>query len=137
MPSSKAPIPTQAPSRSPPWKSSIPPPMRPAKPIQHGWNARARQPPSCSRAGPAIARGVHFDLWKGEACVDPLIPAMVDNMKAKGIAELDEGALIVRVQRPEDKKEIPPLILVKRDGAAMYSTTDLATIVDRVNEQNP
>jgi len=83
------------------------------------------------------ALGVHFDLWKGEACVDPLIPAMVETMKAKGIAELDKGALIVRVEKPEDKKEIPPLILVKSDGAAMYSTTDLATIVDRVNEQNP
>jgi arginyl-tRNA synthetase len=83
------------------------------------------------------ALGVHFDLWKGEACVDPLIPGMVDKMKAMGIAEVDQGALIVRVERPDDKKEIPPLILVKRDGAAMYSTTDLATIVDRVHEQNP
>ncbi|MEZ5831864.1 MAG: arginine--tRNA ligase [Dongiaceae bacterium] len=83
------------------------------------------------------ALGVHFDLWKGEACVDPLIADMVAKMKAQGIAEEDQGALIVRVARPDDKKEIPPLILVKRDGAAMYSTTDLATIVDRVNEQNP
>lgn len=83
------------------------------------------------------ALGVHFDLWKGEAHVDPLIPAMVDKMKAMGIAVEDQGALIVRVEQPDDKKEIPPLILVKRDGAAMYSTTDLATIVDRVNEQNP
>lgn len=83
------------------------------------------------------ALGVHFDLWKGEACVDPLIAPMVDKMKALGIAEEDQGALIVRVARPDDNKEIPPLILVKRDGAAMYATTDLATIVDRVNEQNP
>jgi len=83
------------------------------------------------------ALGVHFDLWKGEACVDPLIPPMVAQMKAKGIAEVDKGALIVRVAKPDDKAEIPPLILVKSDGAAMYSTTDLATIVDRVNEQNP
>ena len=83
------------------------------------------------------ALGVHFDLWKGEAHVDPLIAPMVDKMKAQGIAVEDQGALIVRVERPDDKKEIPPLILVKRDGAAMYSTTDLATIVDRVHEQNP
>lgn len=83
------------------------------------------------------ALGVHFDLWKGEAHVDPLIAPMVEKMKAQGIAEVDQGALIVRVERPDDKKEIPPLILVKRDGAAMYSTTDLATIVDRVEEQNP
>src|SRR5262245_11717335 len=83
------------------------------------------------------ALGVHFDLWKGEAHVDPLIGPMVEQIKAKGIAEVDQGALIVRVQRPDDRKEVPPLILVKRDGAAMYSTTDLATIVDRVHEQNP
>jgi arginyl-tRNA synthetase len=83
------------------------------------------------------ALGVHFDLWKGEAHVDPMIAPMVDKMKAMGLAEEDQGALIIRVAREDDKKEIPPLILVKRDGAAMYSTTDLATIVDRVHEQNP
>lgn len=83
------------------------------------------------------ALGVHFDLWKGEAHVDPLIGPMVEKMKGMGLAEEDQGALIVRVAQPDDKKEIPPLILVKRDGAAMYSTTDLATIVDRVHEQNP
>ncbi len=83
------------------------------------------------------ALGVHFDLWKGEACVDPLIAPMVDKMKAMGLAREDQGALIVPVAKPDDKKEIPPLILIKRDGAAMYSTTDLATIVDRVQEQNP
>jgi arginyl-tRNA synthetase len=83
------------------------------------------------------ALGVHFDLWKGEAHVDPLIAPMVDKMKAMGLAQEDQGALIIPVAREDDKKEIPPLILVKRDGAAMYSTTDLATIVDRVHEQNP
>lgn len=81
--------------------------------------------------------GVYFDLWKGEACVDPLIPPMVAQMKAKGIVEESDGALVVRVARDDDKMEIPPLILVKSDGAAMYATTDLATIVDRVNCQNP
>lgn len=81
--------------------------------------------------------GVHFDLWKGEACVDPLIPPMVALMKKKGIVEESDGALIVRVARDDDKMEIPPLILVKSDGAVMYGTTDLATIVDRVNCQNP
>src|SRR6185295_88186 len=83
------------------------------------------------------ALGVHFDLWKGEACVDPLIAPMVDKMKAMGLAHEDQGALIIQVAKPDDKKEIPPLILIKKDGAAMYSTTDLATIVDRVHEQNP
>jgi arginyl-tRNA synthetase len=83
------------------------------------------------------ALGVHFDLWKGEACVDPLIAPMVEKMKAMGLAREDQGALIIPVAKPDDKKEIPPLILIKKDGAAMYSTTDLATIVDRVHEQNP
>ncbi|MDY0882906.1 arginine--tRNA ligase [Dongia soli] len=81
--------------------------------------------------------GVHFDLWKGEACVNDLIAPMVEEMKAKGVVEESDGALIVRVAEESDKMEIPPLILVKSDGAAMYSTTDLATIVDRVNCQNP
>jgi arginyl-tRNA synthetase len=81
--------------------------------------------------------GVHFDLWKGEACVNDLIPPMVEEMKSKGIAVEDKGALIVHVKEETDKQDIPPLILIKSDGAAMYATTDLATIVDRVNCQNP
>ncbi|WP_374652724.1 arginine--tRNA ligase [Dongia sp.] len=81
--------------------------------------------------------GVHFDLWKGEACVNDIIPPMVAEMREKGIAVEDKGALIVHVKEESDKQEIPPLILIKSDGAAMYATTDLATIVDRVNCQNP
>jgi arginyl-tRNA synthetase len=81
--------------------------------------------------------GVYFDLWKGEACVNDLIPPMVEEMKKKGIAIEDKGALIVPVKEETDKQDIPPLILIKSDGAAMYGTTDLATIVDRVNCQNP
>jgi arginyl-tRNA synthetase len=81
--------------------------------------------------------GVHFDLWKGEACVNDLIAPMVEQMKAKGVVEESDGAQIVRVAEDSDKMEIPPLILVKSDGAVLYGTTDLATIVDRVKEQNP
>ncbi|HVO02944.1 MAG TPA: arginine--tRNA ligase [Candidatus Cybelea sp.] len=81
--------------------------------------------------------GVHFDLWKGEACVHDLIPPMIEKMKRLGIVEESEGAEVVRVAEPDDKHEIPPMILVKSDGAYMYATTDLATIVDRVNCQNP
>ncbi|OPZ69117.1 MAG: Arginine--tRNA ligase [Firmicutes bacterium ADurb.Bin467] len=76
-------------------------------------------------------------MWKGEAHVDPLIGPMVEKLKQRGIAHQDKGAWIIPVAKPDDKAEIPPLILVKSDGAAMYSTTDLATIVDRVQEQNP
>ncbi len=80
---------------------------------------------------------VHFDLWKGEADVDPLIAGMVTDMAAKGVVEQDQGAGIIRVGEEGDKTEIPPLILVKSDGAATYATTDLATILDRVTEHNP
>jgi arginyl-tRNA synthetase len=81
--------------------------------------------------------GVEFDLWNGEASVDPLIPPMIEDLKARGIAEESEGALVIQVSQPDDKKEMPPLILLKSDGAALYGTTDLATIVDRVKSFDP
>ena len=81
--------------------------------------------------------GVAFDLWKGEADVHDLIQPMIDAMKARGIAEESEGALVVLVAEPGDKHEVPPLILIKSDGAVMYGTTDLATIVDRVRSHDP
>jgi arginyl-tRNA synthetase len=81
--------------------------------------------------------GISFDLWKGEAYVDPLIAPMVEDLKKRGLAVESEGALVVNVARPDDKKEIPPLILLKSDGAVLYGTTDLATIVDRVKSQDP
>lgn len=83
------------------------------------------------------ALGVHFDLWKGEASVHHLIAPMVEELKAKGLATESEGALIIEVAQEGDKKEIPPLILYKRDGAVMYGTTDMATIVERVKEHSP
>lgn len=75
--------------------------------------------------------GVHFDLWNGEAIVDPLIPNMVEGFKTQGITEMSDGALIIRVAEDDDKKDIPPLILISSAGAALYATTDLATILDR------
>ncbi|HEY5049123.1 MAG TPA: arginine--tRNA ligase [Rhizomicrobium sp.] len=81
--------------------------------------------------------GVRFDLWKGEADVDPLIGAMIEDLKTRGLAVISEGALVVPVVEPGDKKEMPPLILLKSDGAVLYGTTDLATIVDRVRSQDP
>src|SRR5262245_51577862 len=77
------------------------------------------------------ALGVQFDLWKGEADVHDLIEPMIDAMKARGIAEESEGALVVRVAESGDKHEVPPLILTKSDGAVMYGTTDLATMLAR------
>jgi arginyl-tRNA synthetase len=81
--------------------------------------------------------GIEFDLWNGGASVDPLIPPMIADLKARGLAEESQGALVVQVAEPGDKKEIPPLILLKTDGAALYGTTDLATIIDRVKQFDP
>lgn len=83
------------------------------------------------------ALGVHFDLWEGEASVHDLIAPMVHDLKAKGLAAEDDGAVVIPVAQEDDSKDIPPLILYKRDGAVMYGTTDLATIVDRVNKYSP
>ena len=83
------------------------------------------------------ALGVHFDLWKGESDVNELIPGLVDDFKARGVAELSDGAWIVRVAREDDKKELAPLILVSSQGSALYATTDLATILDRRDSLNP
>ena len=77
------------------------------------------------------ALGVHFDLWKGESDVHGLIPAMVEDFKARGVAEQSEGALIIPIALDGDKKQQPPLILVSSEGSALYGTTDLATILDR------
>ncbi|MCP5432113.1 MAG: arginine--tRNA ligase [Alphaproteobacteria bacterium] len=80
---------------------------------------------------------VHFDLWKGESDADPLIGEMIAAMRAKGIAEESEGALIVRVAQDGDKTELPPVILTSSQGTALYHTTDLATILDRVRSFSP
>ena len=81
--------------------------------------------------------GVTFDLWNGEASVDPLIAPMIEDLKQRGLAVESQGALVVEVAEPNDKKEMPPLILLKSDGAVLYGTTDLATIIDRVKSENP
>jgi arginyl-tRNA synthetase len=81
--------------------------------------------------------GVRFDLWKGESDAEPFVPALVEDLKACGIAELDAGAWIIRVAREADKKEMPPIILVNRDGAIGYHGSDLGTIVDRKQGIDP
>ena len=76
--------------------------------------------------------GVTFDLWLGEASVHERVAPMIARMKANGSAVASQGALIVDVSEPDDKAEIPPLMLAKSDGAYTYGTTDVATIDERV-----
>ena len=80
---------------------------------------------------------VDFDLWKGESDVHELIPDMVAYMKEEGYAHESEGALVVDVKEETDTKEVPPCMILKSDGAALYNTTDLATILDRMNNLHP
>ena len=80
---------------------------------------------------------VHFDLWKGESDVHDLIPGMVDYMKQHGYAHESQGALVVDVAEESDTKEMPPCMILKSDGAALYATTDLATIQERMKEYRP
>jgi len=77
---------------------------------------------------------VHFDLWLGESDTQSLLDELIARLKAAGFAHESEGALVVDVTQPDDKKELPPLLLVKSDGAVLYGTTDLATIDLRVQE---
>ena len=111
------------------------------------WQLRKGPRPTCSGAVPVTLRcgvtssrspappqeadfddlGVHFDLWMGESDVEGRIPEMLERVRASGAAEESEGALIVRVDLPDDRMEIPPLLLVTSRGSYLYSTTDLAT----------
>ena len=81
--------------------------------------------------------GVSFELWKGESDADPYIPAMAKKMQDDGYAYISDGALVVDVAEETDSKEIPPCMILKSDGAAMYNTTDLATLIWRMEDYNP
>ena len=80
---------------------------------------------------------VSFELWKGESDAQLYIPAMVQKMKDDGFAYISDGALVVDVKEDTDTKEIPPCMILKSDGASLYNTTDLATIVWRMKDYNP
>lgn len=80
---------------------------------------------------------VEFDLWKGESDVHDLIPEMVGYMKKGGYAYISEGALVVDVREETDTKEMPPCMILKSDGASLYNTTDLATIMERMRLYHP
>lgn len=74
---------------------------------------------------------VEFDLWKGESDAQPYIPEMVERLKKEGYAYESNGALVVDVKEDSDTKEVPPCMILKSDGASLYTTTDLATLVER------
>lgn len=80
---------------------------------------------------------VDFDLWKGESDVHDRIPGMVEYLKKEGYAHESDGALVVDVKEESDTREIPPCMILKSDGASLYNTTDLATIMERMEQIGP
>ncbi len=78
--------------------------------------------------------GVYFDYWLGESDTQPILRVMVDELVANGTAVISQGATIIDVSMPDDKNEVPPLMLLKSDGTALYGTTDLATIYQRMRD---
>ena len=80
---------------------------------------------------------VSFELWLGESDAQPYVPAMVQKMKEDGFAYMSDGALVVDVKEDTDTKEIPPCMILKSDGASLYNTTDLATLVQREENYHP
>ncbi len=80
---------------------------------------------------------VEFDLWKGESDAQPYIPGMIDDLIRKGLAHESQGALVVDIAEETDSKELPPCIIRKSDGASLYATSDLATIVEREQDFHP
>lgn len=80
---------------------------------------------------------VHFDLWKGESDADPYIPGLIQNLVDQGLAYESQGALVVDIAEETDSKELPPCIVRKSDGAALYATSDLGTILEREKDFAP
>ena len=81
--------------------------------------------------------GVSFDLWLGESDSEPYIPKLMNELESRNLIVVDQGAKIVNVNQDTDKKEMPPVIVEKSDGSAIYATTDLATIMERVEKYDP
>ncbi len=80
---------------------------------------------------------VHFELWKGESDAQPYIPWLIQDLQDKGLAYESQGALVVDIAEPTDSKELPPCIVRKSDGAALYATSDLGTIIEREKDFAP
>ena len=83
------------------------------------------------------ALNVSFELWKGESDAQPFIPGLLKELEESGVARMSEGALVVDIAEPDDSKELPPCIVRKSDGAALYATSDLATLIDREQSYGP
>ncbi|MBQ2966607.1 MAG: arginine--tRNA ligase [Clostridia bacterium] len=81
--------------------------------------------------------GVNFEIWKGESDTRNITGPMIEDLKQRGFAHEDDGALVIDITDERDNPPLPPFILEKSDGAVLYSTTDLATIIDRQNELQP
>lgn len=81
--------------------------------------------------------GVTFDLWKGESDAQPYIPGLIKDLQDKGLAYVSDGALVVDIAQPGDSREFPPCIIRKSDGAALYATSDLGTIIEREKDYHP
>ncbi len=80
---------------------------------------------------------VNFDLWKGESDAQPYIPDMIEDMIARNVAYESQGAIVVDVALDTDAKEMPPCLIRKSDGASLYATSDLATLVEREKLYQP
>lgn len=80
---------------------------------------------------------VHFELWKGESDAQPYIPWLIQDLQDKELAYESQGALVVDIAEPTDTKELPPCIVRKSDGAALYATSDLGTILEREKDFRP
>ncbi len=80
---------------------------------------------------------VTFDLWKGESDADPYIPKLIEILEGKGLLKESQGAMVVEVAKDTDTKEVPPCLIRKSDGAALYATSDLGTIIEREEDFHP
>jgi arginyl-tRNA synthetase len=86
--------------------------------------------PACLDALHQVYRrlGISFDLELGESWYNPMLPGVVEGLKAAGLASVSDGAVCV------SQAHFPaPFMVQKRDGAYTYATTDLATIQHRRN----
>ena len=83
------------------------------------------------------ALGVHFDKWLGESDSEKYIPQVIEILTERGLLIESEGAKVVEVALPDDKEPMPPMLIVKSNGGDIYGTTDLGTILQRMQDWKP